>query len=107
LDIARGIGANYTEAESLNGMAAAYLRGGDVDRAADTALAALGIARQSEYLMLEGQTLTVLAEIREAQHRHDEADRHAQAALRIHTETGHQPGIDRARALLRADHAAG
>ena len=75
---------------------------GQLNRAAVLADEALAIARQAGYLVLEGRSLTVRAEIELARERPDHAEDFAQQALASHLKTGHRPGQVRARRVLGA-----
>jgi tetratricopeptide (TPR) repeat protein/DNA-binding SARP family transcriptional activator len=75
---------------------------GQLNRAALRADEALAIARQAGYLVLEGRSLTVRAEIELARERPDLAEDFARQALASHLKTGHLPGEARARHVLDA-----
>ena len=56
----------------------------------------------SEYRVLQGDALTILAKVRMRLGHPDEAAECAQRALGIQQETGHRTGADAARSLVAA-----
>jgi hypothetical protein len=74
--------------------------GPDPQRAADLASRGAAQAREGQFRLLEGQALSVLAEARRRQGRSADAADIGRAALRIHEETGHEPGRREVERLL-------
>ncbi|MCC3763996.1 winged helix-turn-helix domain-containing protein [Glycomyces sp. TRM65418] len=97
-------GWRYLEVEAMIGRASAFLHLGDIDSARGGASRAVEASRVSEYAVLEGTALNLLAEIGLAEGRLDEAAADAADALRCHRETGHRPGEAAALRLLGEAH---
>ncbi|GIE74871.1 SARP family transcriptional regulator [Actinoplanes philippinensis] len=72
----------------------------DPGRAADLAGEAVAAARDGQFLLLEGQALTVLAVALRRLGRDAEALAAAKEALGVHEQTGHEPGREETAALL-------
>ncbi|MEU8661916.1 hypothetical protein, partial [Actinoplanes philippinensis] len=72
----------------------------DPGRAADLAGEAVTAARDGQFLLLEGQALTVLAVALRRLGRDAEAIAAAKEALGVHEQTGHEPGREETAALL-------
>lgn len=75
---------------------------GHGQRAAAHADEARMLAQQAGYLVLEGRSLTLRAEIELAGGRPDRAEEYAREALLSHLQTGHRPGEARTRHVLEA-----
>jgi tetratricopeptide (TPR) repeat protein len=95
------VGLQQPATQLLVVLAGAYL-GDDPRRAADTAAEAVEAARKGQFLLLEGQALTVLARALHRLGRDTEALDAAREALAVHEQTGHEPGRDETAALLTA-----
>ncbi|WP_232838338.1 BTAD domain-containing putative transcriptional regulator [Streptomyces geranii] len=103
LKLARERGAHDQEARALLGLASLAVPA-DRDRAAS----ALAIARDSEYVLVEGEALTVLSRAALDHGEPATAAAHAHQALELHRATGHRRGRARALELLgRAAEAQG
>jgi tetratricopeptide (TPR) repeat protein len=105
-------GIAYPQVQALIGLATAYCRVGGFDRVLDQpvnhaldrafhhARSALVLARSAGLRVLEGQALSVLAEVHLARGEPERATDRARQALAVHRETGHQPGETRTVRLL-------
>jgi DNA-binding SARP family transcriptional activator/tetratricopeptide (TPR) repeat protein len=94
LELIRETGDRYPEVDVLIGLAAAT---GEISHATH----ALVLAERAGYRALQGQAMTVLADLHLAQHKPADAVEFARHALAIHRETGHRLGAARTLALLQ------
>ena len=84
------------------GLAGVHLARGQNDKALLRARQASELAAASEYRVLQGDALTILARVRLELGHADEAAECALRALGIQQETGHRTGADAARSLVAA-----
>jgi DNA-binding SARP family transcriptional activator/Tfp pilus assembly protein PilF len=94
LDLIRETGDRYPEVDALIGLATVT---GDIGHARQ----ALALAAGAGYRALQGQAMSVLAEILLALDKPQDAAEHAHRALAIHRETGHRLGEARTLAVLQ------
>jgi DNA-binding SARP family transcriptional activator/tetratricopeptide (TPR) repeat protein len=93
------VGLQQPATQLLVVLAGAHL-GDDPRQAAEVAAEAVESARKGQFLLLEGQALTILAQALRRLGRDAEAREAAEEALGVHEQTGHQPGRDGTAALL-------
>jgi tetratricopeptide (TPR) repeat protein len=86
--VAVEVGDLQGDLEANLGIARAHLRLGDIDAALAHAVPALERARDSGYLVIEGQLLNILADAYVTAGRWDEAADHAASAIDVHRITG-------------------
>jgi DNA-binding SARP family transcriptional activator len=99
LDLARTLGNRYPATQIMIAIARAHAASNQ-DEAAVLCAQALDAARKGQFRLLEGQSLTAAAIVHLAAGRRAEAQHAARTALRIHEETGHEPGRLETRRLL-------
>jgi DNA-binding SARP family transcriptional activator len=99
LDGARSFGNRHPATRILIALAEAHGRR-DPGQAASLAAEAVASARDGQFRLLEGQALTALAVARRRLGRHADARAAAADALRVHEETGHEPGRRKTEELL-------
>jgi tetratricopeptide (TPR) repeat protein/DNA-binding XRE family transcriptional regulator len=101
-NLAETHGYSHGLARSLIRLASAAANTGDLDPATRHGASALALARRCGYRLLEGNAILVLGEIALAKRDHNEAIRLSDQAMKIHQETNHRAGRDRAAQLLDA-----
>jgi DNA-binding SARP family transcriptional activator/tetratricopeptide (TPR) repeat protein len=94
-------GNSYPTTQILIDLATAYTPT-DQDKAIDFAARAVDAGRKGQFRLLEGQALNAVARVHLLTGRRTEAREAAYAARRIHTATGHEPGLHEADRLLAA-----
>jgi DNA-binding SARP family transcriptional activator/tetratricopeptide (TPR) repeat protein len=100
LDLARAAEAGYVEVAALVGLAETQYLHGDPGDAVACAEMARSRARRGGYQVLEGQSLTILAQAYRALQQADRARTSASQALAIQQRTGHRLGAARAHQAL-------
>lgn len=92
LSVARAAGSREAETETQIAWAESAGRLNRPAQAAEHALAAVVLSRQSGHRLLEGRALTVLAAAEQARGASAESAKYAEQAQAIHQETGHRNG---------------
>jgi tetratricopeptide (TPR) repeat protein len=100
LRIACEISQPYDEIDALIGLAGANLGLGNHSDARVFGEQASARAQEVGYRVLAGRALTVLAEIEFGLGEHGRGVEHADQALELHRQTGHEPGVRRTLRLL-------
>ena len=99
-------GNQHPTTQILIALAGAYATT-DRDKAGDFAARAVDAARKGQFRLLEGRALNAVARVHLLAGRRAEARKAAHAARRIHTATGHLPGLHEADQLLDEIRRAG